>query len=99
MNREELILTGKEIQRIRKATAWAENNRSNTQSEPLEVCDCREEKILIKAEQRGAGFPEIIIEIMCMGCGRKFEGFVKENEDKAFFMQKIKRIKETYNAR
>lgn len=97
MREEKALLTEKEIQRIRKAIVWGNPWKlSATISEPLKVCDCREEKILTKVMPRGAGFNEVIIEIMCMGCGKKFEGFVDKIEDKALFDQKVSELKKEY---
>jgi hypothetical protein len=97
MNERKMILTEEEIRRIRKATDWGRNTQfSNyvTLSEPLKICNCKAEKILTKVAPRGPGFPELIIEIMCMACGSRFEGFVVDRKDVDFFYQRVEEIKE-----
>lgn len=94
MNERKMILTEEEIRRIRKAISWGDGKRDITLSEPLKICNCKAEKFLTKVAPRGPGFPELIIEIMCMACGSRFEGFVVDRKDVDFFYQRVEEIKE-----
>lgn len=80
MKEEKLILTEEEIQRIRQGSIF--------NLMPLKVCNCKEKKFLTKVQPRGAGMLEIDIELICMGCGRSFEGFVIKDDDRNYFCKK-----------
>lgn len=78
------LLTEEEIKEIEKL--FIEGHEVSGEKK-IKLCDCKGGKILTKAQNRGPGYCEADIEIMCLDCGRSFEGYSKTQEGYMFALK------------